>query len=82
MSKGDKNRTMNKKAYDENYDRIFRTQEEAPRREKSDAQLEHERKIFSNIECVTIPKQRLIERMLSKANDAFPNTLKALKDKS
>ena len=24
MSKGDKDRTMNKKAYDENYDRIFR----------------------------------------------------------
>jgi hypothetical protein len=56
MSKGDKDRTMNKKAYDENYDRIFRTQEEAPRREKSDAQLEHERKIFSNIECVYYPQ--------------------------
>ena len=68
MSKGDKNRTTNKKAYDENYDRIFSQQTEE--------------EYYKNIEGVTIPKKLLIERLMEKLNKKYSGTLKSLKDKS
>ena len=68
MSKGDKDRTTNKKTYDENYDRIFSQQTEE--------------EYYKNIECVTIPKKLLIERLMEKLNKKYSGTLKSLKDKS
>ena len=101
MSKGDKDRTTNKKAYDENYDRIFRNAKTAQLQVTDlnwDGDLEDEEveecyhglegdtrnpeDYYKNIEVVTLPKQHMISRMMKKLNNKYPNTLKALKDKS
>ena len=101
MSKGDKDRTTNKKAYDENYDRIFRNAKTAQLQVTDlnwDGDLEDEEveecyhglegdtrnpeDYYKNIEVVTLPKQHMISRMMEKLNKKYPNTLKALKDKS
>jgi len=96
MSKGDKDRTTNKKAYDENYDRIFRNAKTAQLQvtdlnwdgnvEDEDLGVEGDTRnpedYYKNIEVVTLPKQHMISRMMEKLNKKYPNTLKALKDKS
>ena len=96
MSKGDKDRTTNKKAYDENYDRIFRNAKTAQLEvtdlnwdgnvEDEDLGVEGDTRnpedYYKNIEVVTLPKQHMISRMMEKLNKKYPNTLKALKDKS
>ena len=96
MSKGDKDRTTNKKAYDENYDRIFRNAKTAQLEVTDlnwDGNVEEEdlgvkgdtrnpEDYYKNIEVVTLPKQHMISRMMEKLNKKYPNTLKALKDKS
>ena len=96
MSKGDKDRTTNKKAYDENYDRIFRNAKTAQLEVTDlnwDGNVEEEdlgvkgdtrnpEDYYKNIEVVTLPKQHMISRMMEKLNKKYPETLKALKDKS
>ena len=102
MSKGDKDRTTNKKAYDENYDRIFRNAKTAQLEVTDlnwDGNVEEDEvedecyhgiqgdtrnpeDYYKNIEVVTLPKQHMISRMMEKLNKKYPETLKALKDKS
>lgn len=98
MSKGDKDRTTNKKAFDENYDRIFLNAKTAQLQVTDlnwDGDLEDEEAeecyhgdtptpedYYKNIEVVTIPKQHMISRMLEKLNKKYSGTLKSLKDKS
>ena len=96
MSKGDKDRTTNKKAYDDNYDRIFRNAKTAQLEVTDlnwDGNVEEEdlgvkgdtrnpEDYYKNIEVVTLPKQHMISRLMKKLNKKYPNTLKALKDKS
>jgi len=72
--KGDKDRTVDRKAYENNWDNIFTDKY----RVKNDAQLAHEQKVFGNIEVITPTKRILIERAMEELNDEYPQTLKSL----
>ena len=92
MSKGDKDRTTDKKAFDENYERIFGKNQKVKQLQVTDLNwdgdlgVEGDTRIpedyYKNIEVVTLPKKHLISRMMEKLNKKYPGTLKSLKDKS
>lgn len=68
--KGSKDRTSDRRAYENNWDRIF------GRRERNWKQEVHEDKVFGSFEVLTPAKQRALARL--KAN--YPFTLESLKD--
>ena len=92
MSKGDKDRTIDKKAFDENYERIFGKNQKVKQLQVTDLNWDGDLGLegdtrnpedyYKNIEVVTLPKKHLISRMMEKLNKKYPGTLKSLKDKS
>jgi|TARA_R110000782_G_scaffold205517_1_gene293841 hypothetical protein len=92
MSKGDKDRTTNKKAYDDNYDLIFGKNQKVKQLQVTDLNWDGDlgteedthtaEDYYKNLEVVTLPKKHLIARMMEKLNKKYPATLKSLKDKS
>ena len=90
MSKGDKDRTTDKKAFDENYERIFGKNQKVKQLQVTDLNwdgdlgVEGDTRIpedyYKNIEVVTLPKKHLISRMMEKLNKKYPETLKSLKN--
>jgi hypothetical protein len=92
MSKGDKDRTADREAFDKNYERIFGKNQKVKQLQVTDLNwdgdlgLEGDTRIpedyYKNIEVVTLPKKHLISRMMEKLNKEYPATLKSLKDKS
>lgn len=92
MSKGDKDRTTDKKAFDEGYERIFGKNQKVKQLQVTDLNWDGDLGLegdtrdpadyYKNIEVVTLPKKHLISRMMEKLNKKYPGTLKSLKDKS
>ena len=70
MSKGDRDRTTDRLAYENNWNAIF------GRKEKIEAQLAHEEKVFGSFEVLTPAKQRALEYL----NEKYVLTLGSLDD--
>ena len=66
--KGDKTRVTDRTSYENNWNTIF------GKKEKNEAQLAHEKKVFGSFEVLT----PALEEMIERANHKFPGTLGAL----
>ena len=68
--KGSRDRTTNRIAYENNWNKIF------GRKEKNYAQLAHEEKVFGSFEVLTPAKKRALEIL----NEKYRLTLSSLDD--
>ncbi len=70
MSKGDRDRTADRVADESNWNKI------CGRKEKNEAQLAHEKKVFGSFEVLTPAKQRALQIL----NEKYALTLGSLDD--